>query len=279
MSLSRELLAEERISAVEHFLSPKECQGLIAACDKLGWHQSPPSGGGHGRTGREDARTSKFAILTDDKLANSWFQRLQPLLTPNLEWLEKSVYFGDAGTEFIEARVAGAEFLAGGVEWVPVGLVDRLRFYKYEKGDEYPDHYDGSYRRTVKRWKDNKKEELETFQQQTFLTLLVYLNEGMKGGETVYFYDRQHCRFLRDAIEKKVEVSSTPLTGKALITIHDQVHASLPIIAGEKYVMRTDIIFERKLKGHAKLLKDGDEKPSVGEWEKLFEPSCKEYHN
>ncbi len=42
--LQRELIDEERISVVPHFLSAIECQQLIAQAEESGFKSSPPSG-------------------------------------------------------------------------------------------------------------------------------------------------------------------------------------------------------------------------------------------
>jgi len=53
---------KDRIVEVPGLLTPKECSRLIAECEVKGFKPSPPSGGGHGRTGREGARTSQFLV-------------------------------------------------------------------------------------------------------------------------------------------------------------------------------------------------------------------------
>ena len=35
---------------------------IIERAEKKGWNKSSPSGGGHGRTGKEDPRTNKFCV-------------------------------------------------------------------------------------------------------------------------------------------------------------------------------------------------------------------------
>jgi hypothetical protein len=144
------------------------------------------SGGGHGRTHREDARTNEYTVITDQSLADKLFKRVSPLLHQNLEWMEDNAYF----TKGI-----------GGREWSIVGCVDRLRFYKYKKDEEYPEHMDGSYSRTI----TYNNESQQSFKQHSFLTLLIYLNDEFQGGETKFYPDKQHCRFLRN-IENKQAV-------------------------------------------------------------------------
>jgi hypothetical protein len=44
---------KDRILTVESVLSKNECKELIERTEKDGYKPSPPSGGGHGQTGRQ----------------------------------------------------------------------------------------------------------------------------------------------------------------------------------------------------------------------------------
>jgi hypothetical protein len=257
MTEPTKVVVNEEIFRVDSFFNAKECRTLIDNAEQDGFKASPLSGGGHGRTGREDARTNKYTVIPDQKLVDTWWKKLRPFIPNDLTFIPTSPYFGDKG----------------GAEWKPVGLVERLRFYKYEPGTEYPEHMDGSYARKVVR-------KNQTYQQQSFLTLLVYLNDDFTGGTTDFFPHKQHCRFLRDIEHKEPVVQITPQTGTALISCHTILHQGAPVVDGVKYVCRTDIVFERLIPAHPKLEKFQGEKPdSVEEWQKIFEPSCKDYHD
>jgi len=244
---------------VTDFLQSEECEQLIECSEKNGYVNSVPTGGGHGRTGREEPRKNKFTVIEDKSYADALFNKIKQFLPPTLEWISSSPYFGEKG----------------GSEWIPIGCVERLRFYKYEKGDIYPEHMDGAYKRKVLR--NNQR-----YQQQSFLTLLLYLNEGFEGGETIFFPDHQHCRFLRDIENKVPTISQIPKKGTALVNIHNVLHAGSEVISGIKYVLRTDIIFERKVIMNPKIAKYANIKYDLNEispWEKIFEPSCKLYND
>ena len=73
----------------------------------------------------------------------------------------------------------------------------------------------------------------------------------------------------------------TPTKGSALISLHSILHAAEAVTSGVKYVLRTDILYQKKSASHPKLNKfaNGEKKASVLEWEKIFEPSCKLYHD
>lgn len=96
----------------------------------------------------------------------------------------------------------------------PLYLNERLRFYRYEPSQRFKRHIDGRFRK-------NEKEESR-------VTFMIYLNDDYLGGET-----------------KFNNVLIKPEKGMALCFIHEQKHESLPIIEGTKYVLRSDIMYNR----------------------------------
>lgn len=125
------------------------------------------------------------------------------------QWRAAVEHAGLAGA--IWARVA---HLLADLEPPPLGLNERLRFYAYDPGQGFPVHTDGAFARPGQRSR---------------LTLLVYLNDGYEGGQTV-FPDEGAL----------VE----PGAGTALLFPHARRHAGLPVRAGRKVVLRTDVLFE-----------------------------------
>ncbi|MGB3508273.1 MAG: 2OG-Fe(II) oxygenase [Microcoleaceae cyanobacterium] len=94
-----------------------------------------------------------------------------------------------------------------------IGLSPYFRFYRYTQGQKFKIHQDG-------------RQNVEG--NETLFTLLVFLSEGFKGGETMFRQDR---------------VSVTPKTGKALIFEHRLWHKGCVVEDGIKYVLRTDIMY------------------------------------
>ena len=93
-----------------------------------------------------------------------------------------------------------------------VGLNERVRFYRYEKGQRFRWHMDGSYRRQNG--------------EHSRLTFMVYLNDGFEGGETLF-----------------QDTTVEPERGMALVFAHGYLHEGGEVFAGRKYVLRTDIMF------------------------------------
>lgn len=98
-----------------------------------------------------------------------------------------------------------------------MGLNERFRFYKYYPGQQFKPHQDGSYIRNIHEWSS--------------YTFMIYLNEEMKGGATKF----STCEIV-------------PETGMALIFRHELIHEGCPVLAGVKYVLRTDVMYKRKVK-------------------------------
>jgi hypothetical protein len=63
---------------------------------------------------------------------------------------------------------------------------------------------------------------------------MIYLNEGLEGGETNLFHSNGALRL---AVE--------PTCGKALVLVHAQLHEGAPVVAGRKSVLRIDVMYCR----------------------------------
>lgn len=108
--------------------------------------------------------------------------------------------------------------------WRAVGLNERFRFYRYDPGQMFAPHYDGCFKRS--------ETDLSQF------TLMIYLNSGFDGGET-HFYDA----------DLQLRATVRPETGMALVFRHAQLHEGAPVVFGQKYVLRTDVMYTLDLSG------------------------------
>jgi predicted 2-oxoglutarate/Fe(II)-dependent dioxygenase YbiX len=108
--------------------------------------------------------------------------------------------------------------------WTPVGLNERLRFLRYDVGQKFEVHYDGSYSR-----EDGSGE-------RSRLTLLLYLNDAYEGALTTFYSERGP-----DVEEVPVPIT----TGTVLLHDHALAHGVPPLVRGRKYVVRTDVMFRR----------------------------------
>lgn len=95
-----------------------------------------------------------------------------------------------------------------------VGANPRLRLYRYGPGEKHSAHWD-----TVVEFERGAK---------SLLTLVIYLNDGFEGGETEF---------------SQLGARVTPRRGRALLFQHRVLHTATSVRAGEKLVLRTDIVF------------------------------------
>mmetsp|Transcript_5129 Transcript_5129/g.16305 ORF Transcript_5129/g.16305 Transcript_5129/m.16305 type:complete len:263 (-) Transcript_5129:520-1308(-) len=107
-----------------------------------------------------------------------------------------------------------------GEDWKVVGLNERLRFLRYDPGDFFAPHFDGTYIR------DNGEA--------SFITLMIYLNDDFRGGETSFL-----------DIASDAKVLHKPLTGQILLFQHNIYHSGEELTRGQKYALRTDVMFAR----------------------------------
>jgi prolyl 4-hydroxylase len=164
-------------------LTPDECRDVVAFTEARGYEAAPITTAS-GFKMRPDIRNNTRMVVDDRARADLLWQRTR-----------------DQIPAFLQGRQA-------------IGLNERFRFYRYDPGERFAFHRDGSFRR------DNGEE--------SQLTFMVYLNEGFEGGQTVF-----------------QETSITPTTGMALIFEHKLVHEGAAVISGRKYVLRSDVMYGR----------------------------------
>ncbi|KAI8642332.1 hypothetical protein BD408DRAFT_416631 [Parasitella parasitica] len=106
---------------------------------------------------------------------------------------------------------------------VPKGLNSNIRVYRYRKGHSFGAHYDESVQdEATGLW--------------TEWTLLIYLNEDMKGGETVFY---------RNDSRKSDPIVVQPRKGMALLHRHGAhclLHEAMEVTEGSKWVLRSDVL-------------------------------------
>lgn len=98
--------------------------------------------------------------------------------------------------------------------WMLRRMNERFRFYRYSEKQKFAWHLDGKV--------------TDTHGSETFLTFMMYLNDDFEGGSTDFNWEKVN-----------------PKRGTALIFPHRLRHQGSPVIAGFKYVLRTDIFFSQ----------------------------------
>lgn len=177
----------ERVFLVHGFFTPEECAEAIARSETEGYVEAPITTK-QGAQMRKDIRNNTRLMIEDEELAQALFERAEPFLPSPLDG------------------------------WNVFGFNERFRYYRYDAGETFRPHFDGSYRRSE--------------EERSLVTFMIYLNEDFGGGETVFYDSHGHER------ERVV-----PERGAALVFIHAQLHEGAPVTSGRKYVLRTDVMY------------------------------------
>jgi len=188
MKLLKEPLNGDDIFVIRGFCTPKECREFTALSEQAGYGDAPITTA-TGFEMRKDIRDNARVVLDDPELAARLWKRAKPLLP---------------------GRVRDCKV---------IGFNERFRFYRYDPGQRFAPHFDGSFRR------DNGEE--------SQLTFMIYLNDDFTGGETKFYCD-----------DGALRLAVKPEQAMALVFIHDHLHEGAPVRLGCKYVLRTDVMYE-----------------------------------
>ena len=108
-----------------------------------------------------------------------------------------------------------------------VGLNPRFRFYKYESNQRFKKHIDGRV-----------ELEKEGQRQESRITFMIYLSDDFEGGQTIFDYKNEKNELETIKIQPKI--------GTALCFVHEIKHEGKPVPTGTKYVLRSDIMYQKK---------------------------------
>ena len=180
-----------RIFTIERFLTADECSSFVDAIEAIGFENQYAGDGRHIRN---------RAQFEDRKWAELIWERLKPSLPKLTE-----IYFDDFSPDPTPRKPLET--------YEPIALNERFRCYKYETDEEFRRHQDFAHEYT-----DLKR---------TFLTVLIYLNDGYDGGETSFD-----------------EIVVNPKLGMLAMFPHELEHEGRKITSGVKYSLRTDAVYE-----------------------------------
>ncbi len=115
---------------------------------------------------------------------------------------------------------------AAGEAWRLHGLNPRFRFCRYRGGQRFCIHRDGAY--------------APRLEVRSHLTCMLYLNDGgeFSGGGTRYYAQRFEGSEVLGAVR--------PEAGTLIVFDHALWHDGEAVSSGTKYVMRTDVLYERE---------------------------------
>lgn len=115
---------------------------------------------------------------------------------------------------------------SAGQGWRLVGLNERFRCCRYQTGQWFHIHRDGVYQRSE--------------QVRSCLTFMIYLNgaEEFQGGDTRFFESKDS--------ESPLLSRVAPEQGSLIVFNHDLWHDGETVTKGRKYILRSDILYERE---------------------------------
>jgi 2OG-Fe(II) oxygenase superfamily/WD domain, G-beta repeat len=115
--------------------------------------------------------------------------------------------------------------------WTLSQLNSRLRFCKYSANQYFHRHLDGIHYRSEK--------------EQSKLTFMIYLNSAtaFKGGNTLFYKTKE---------TQEVWATYTPKQGDLIVFDHNVWHEGAVLEEGEKFVLRSDILYTKQTETYTK---------------------------
>lgn len=177
---------------LHNVFTPEECENLIKTSEQAGYSEALVHIGGGRQVLMKGYRDGSRVMIDDTEFVSRLLERISAHLPATFE-----------DEKLLEIN-------------------ERMRFLRYDEGDQFQPHCDASYGRP-----DNSA--------RTLITLQIYLNEDFEGGETTFLPRRG------DRATKCVPV--VPKTGMILVFEHNILHEGSLVKGGRKYTIRTDVLY------------------------------------
>ncbi len=210
---------------LSNVLSSKECAEIIDNADKCIFENVSDKY----RFGMQ--RNSSRLLVLDKMLAENLWKRVYKVLFREIK---------DRG---VSIQPLGFDVTRG--VWDLDSLNEAIRINKYseeEKGFFGP-HKDAQF--------------CPNGDQRSIMTLLIYLNEDFKGGETCFYFPKDSTLSSK-AMTIKEEINLhgglengyklvriVPKVGHAILSSQNILHEALPVSNGTKYILKTDVVVKR----------------------------------
>ena len=210
---------------LSNVLSSKECAEIINNADKCIFENVSDKY----RFGMQ--RNSSRLLVLDKTLAENLWQRVYKVL------------FREIKDKGVSIQPLGFDVTRG--VWDLDSLNEAIRINKYseeEKGFFGP-HKDAQF--------------CPNGDQRSIMTLLIYLNEDFKGGETCFYFPKDSTLSSK-AMTIKEEINLhgglengyklvriVPKVGHAVLSSQSILHEALPVSNGTKYILKTDVVVKR----------------------------------
>ena len=120
----------------------------------------------------------------------------------------------------------------------PLGLNQRFRFYKYSEGDYFSLHTDGAWPGSAV---ENRRLISNAYPDRfSKMTFLLFLSDAFSGGETSFLVDEKNSK----TIDVRTPIGGVLCFPHGMHPLHS-LHSSKEISRGVKYIIRSDVLYER----------------------------------
>ncbi|KAL9646430.1 hypothetical protein ABK040_006428 [Willaertia magna] len=199
---------------IDDFLTNEECNQLIKKSNEIGYltleHEF-----------LKQDRDNDRALIHYPVFANILWNRLKSILqNDNYIWNELRPFgWHNEG------------------KWNPNRINPCMRFCKYVAPSVgFLPHRDGNF--------------VPSMDERSIFTMLIYLNDDFEGGTTDFLTAHEPGvmgELVREEIARGMskEFSLQPKKGRIVVFDHHLLHQGSPLISGEKYIIRTDIVLTR----------------------------------
>lgn len=200
---------------LHNVLSKAECQNIIQATETLGYTDDAAVS-----LPRSVRHNNNLTWVADDTTVDNIWQRCKNAFTDDHQH-----FFGKK----------------------PLGLNGRWRFYKYQQGDFFSTHTDGSW--PGSRIVDGELIANAYDDRWSMYTFLIFLTDDYEGGHTQFLVNSENPELPARGRAKSHTVNVRTPAGSVLCFPHGThplhcLHGSEDIAAGTKYIIRSDVLFE-----------------------------------
>jgi len=189
-----------------HVLTPVECEKFLEVTQRVGYIEDAAVS-----LPRSVRHNYSLTWVVDERLHNIIWERCKPFMED-----EENIFQNKKA----------------------LGLNKRFRFYKYEQGDYFSLHTDGAWPGSAIRERklitDNYGDRFSK------MTFLLFLSDDFEGGETSFLVDRKNKKYV-DVRTPKGGVLCFPHGTHPLHALH----ASKEVRNGVKYIIRSDVLYEK----------------------------------
>jgi hypothetical protein len=213
--VKKDLFPDNKGFVLYNVLSPSECRYYMEQADQLGMSQT-----GY----RIDYRNTDRVVAKADQVSALIWERVKGYM--------EEIVITEENTGM--KQQVGQVFNLEGT-WRPHALNEIWRLCRYPPGGHFAPHFDGYFVR------NGEERSMKTF--------MLYLNSEFEGGTTNFVSQNQ--KMFKDetgifrAQEENILFRVKPEPGMALVFNHMILHEGERVQNGQKYIMRSDVMYRR----------------------------------